>query len=54
MAKIDDALSIIRRGTDEILIEEELIEKLKSGKPLRVKAGFDPPRRICTSVTLFY
>jgi len=42
MATIDEALSIIRRGTEEILIEEELIEKLKSGRPLRVKAGFDP------------
>jgi tyrosyl-tRNA synthetase len=42
MAAIDQALSIIRRGTEEILIEEELIEKLKSGRPLRVKAGFDP------------
>jgi tyrosyl-tRNA synthetase len=42
MATIDEALSIIRRGTEEILIEEELIERLKSGKPLRVKAGFDP------------
>lgn len=39
---IDDALAIIRRGTEEILIPEELVEKLKSGKPLRVKAGFDP------------
>lgn len=43
MAKtVDDALAIIRRGTEEILIEEELVEKLKSGKPLRVKVGFDP------------
>lgn len=42
MAAIDETLSIIRRGTEEILIEEELIEKLKSGRPLRVKAGFDP------------
>lgn len=42
MAKFDEALAIIRRGTDEILLEDELIEKLKSGKPLRVKAGFDP------------
>lgn len=39
---IDEALAVIRRGTEEILIEEELIEKLKSGRPLRVKAGFDP------------
>lgn len=42
MATIDDALSIIRRGTEEILLEDELVEKLKSGRPLRVKAGFDP------------
>jgi len=42
MATIDEALSIIRRGTEEILLEEELIEKLKSNRPLRVKAGFDP------------
>lgn len=42
MATIDEALSIIRRGTEEILIEEELVEKLKIGRPLRVKAGFDP------------
>ncbi len=42
MTTIDEALAIIRRGTEEILVEEELIEKLKSGRPLRVKAGFDP------------
>ncbi len=36
------ALAEIKRGTDEILPEDELIEKLKSGKPLTVKAGFDP------------
>lgn len=42
MATVDEALAIIRRGTEEILVEEELILKLKSGKPLRVKAGFDP------------
>ena len=35
-------LSVIRRGCDELLIEAELVEKLKRGKPLRVKAGFDP------------
>ena len=39
---IAKALSIIKRGADELLIEAELIEKLKTGKPLRVKAGFDP------------
>src|SRR3989338_3769066 len=42
MAKIDEALAIIRRGTEEILLEDELVEKLKKGKPLRVKVGFDP------------
>jgi tyrosyl-tRNA synthetase len=42
MATIDEAMSIIRRGTEEILVEEELIAKLKAGKPLVVKAGFDP------------
>ena len=35
-------LEIIKRGCDELLVETELVEKLKSGKPLRVKAGFDP------------
>lgn len=42
MANLDEALAIIRRGTEEILVEEELVEKLKTGKALRVKAGFDP------------
>jgi tyrosyl-tRNA synthetase len=35
-------IELIRRGTDELLIEAELLEKLKTGRPLRVKAGFDP------------
>ena len=35
-------MAIIKRGADEILIEAELMEKLKTGRPLRVKAGFDP------------
>lgn len=39
---VEEALQIIRRGTEEILLEEDLVERLKSGKPLRVKAGFDP------------
>src|SRR3990167_10781665 len=42
MTAIDQALSIIKRGAEEILVEEELIARLKTGKPLRVKAGFDP------------
>lgn len=36
------AIREIKRGADEILIEEELIAKLKQGKPLKIKAGFDP------------
>jgi len=42
MIAITESLEIIRRGTEEILIEEELVERLKKGKILRVKAGFDP------------
>ncbi len=38
----DDALSLIRRGAEEILPERELIERLSEGRSLRVKAGFDP------------
>jgi tyrosyl-tRNA synthetase len=37
-----DALEQIRRGAEEILVESELVERLKTGKSLRVKAGFDP------------
>lgn len=37
-----DALELIRRGAEEILVEAELVEKLKTGRPLRIKAGFDP------------
>lgn len=36
------AFAEIKRGTDEILPEDQLIEKLKTGKPLTIKAGFDP------------
>src|ERR1051326_2037009 len=43
---IEEQLEVIRRGAVDIIREEELIEKLKraqkSGKALRVKAGFDP------------
>jgi len=42
MTDVQGALELIKRGADELLIEAELIEKLKSGRPLRVKAGFDP------------
>jgi len=39
---VEQALALIRRGAEEILLEEELIEKLKENRPLRIKAGFDP------------
>jgi tyrosyl-tRNA synthetase len=42
MTDISQALAEIKRGADEILPEEDLIEKLKEGKPLKIKAGFDP------------
>ncbi|WP_286221769.1 tyrosine--tRNA ligase [Marinobacter apostichopi] len=42
MASIDEALAVIKRGVDELIPEEGLIEKLKEGRPLRIKAGFDP------------
>ena len=38
----EDVLQEIKRGADELLVEAELVEKLKKGRPLRVKAGFDP------------
>ncbi|WP_445767420.1 tyrosine--tRNA ligase [Rheinheimera sp.] len=42
MADWELALAELKRGCEEILLEEELIAKLKQGKPLKIKAGFDP------------
>ena len=42
MAQLQETLAQIKRGTEEILVESELVEKLESGRRLRVKAGFDP------------
>lgn len=42
MTSVEKSLELIKRGTEEVLIEKDLIEKLKLGKPLKVKAGFDP------------
>ncbi|MCX2525082.1 tyrosine--tRNA ligase [Larsenimonas rhizosphaerae] len=42
MVDVAEALSIIKRGAHEILVEDELVEKLSSGRKLRIKAGFDP------------
>lgn len=39
---ISEQLEIIKRGCDELLVEEELRQKLAEGRPLRIKAGFDP------------
>lgn len=40
--RVVDDLKHIKRGSEELLIETDLLEKLKSGRPLRIKAGFDP------------
>ncbi|MBD3654051.1 tyrosine--tRNA ligase [Kangiella sp.] len=42
MTDVQAAFAEIKRGAEEILLEDELLEKLKSGKPLKIKAGFDP------------
>jgi len=42
MRAVEEQLRQIRRGSEELLIEAELLEKLNSGRPLRIKAGFDP------------
>lgn len=42
MVDVVGSLQVIKRGCDELLLESELIERLKNGRPLRVKAGFDP------------
>jgi len=42
MLSPEEQLGIIKRGVVEIIEEEELLKKLKEGRPLKVKAGFDP------------
>ncbi len=42
MTALETALAEIKRGAEEILVEEELIAKLKEGRPLRIKLGMDP------------
>lgn len=41
-SSIPEALEIISRGTEDLLVEKELVERLETGKPLRVKLGLDP------------
>ncbi len=38
----DEVMAQLLRGVDEVLVEQELIKKLQEGRPLRIKAGFDP------------
>jgi tyrosyl-tRNA synthetase len=38
----NESLELIKRGCDELIVESEMLEKLSSGRPLRIKAGFDP------------
>jgi len=42
MSAIGQAIQTIRRGADELIVEEELAKKLASGRKLRVKLGLDP------------
>ena len=42
MSSVAEQMEELKRGADEILIESELVEKLREGRPLRIKAGFDP------------
>ena len=42
IVKAEESFKIIARGADEVLVESELLKKLETGKPLRIKAGFDP------------
>ncbi|ATG72673.1 tyrosine--tRNA ligase [Zobellella denitrificans] len=42
MSQLEAALAEIKRGAEEILVEEELVAKLKEGRPLRIKLGMDP------------
>jgi len=41
---VDHHLAVFKRGADELIVESELAAKLKRGKPLRIKEGFDPTR----------
>jgi tyrosyl-tRNA synthetase len=39
---VDEALERIKRGCDELIVEDELVRKLKTGRKLRIKLGLDP------------
>lgn len=42
MTSVQEALELIKRGAEEVIVQDELVKKLASGKRLRIKAGFDP------------
>lgn len=42
MTDLDEQIAVISRGVEEILVSDQLKDKLKEGRPLRIKAGFDP------------
>ena len=42
MKSVAEALATIKRGAEELLLEDELVSKLKKNQPLKIKAGFDP------------
>ena len=42
MSDVEKTIELLKRGTEEILLEDELRDRLKQGKPMRVKCGFDP------------
>jgi len=42
MVSVTEALQLIKRGCDELIVEEELAKKLATGRPLRIKLGLDP------------
>lgn len=42
MNELEQALATLARGADEIIKQEELVQRLRAGRPLRIKAGFDP------------
>jgi tyrosyl-tRNA synthetase len=41
---IEHQVAVFKRGTEELIVEAELVAKLRRGKPLRIKEGFDPTR----------
>jgi len=42
MVSVQESLAIINRGCEELIVGQEMADKLAAGRPLRVKAGFDP------------